>query len=133
MVRTRLCGALLLTMAVALAGCDDTTSQACTEIGCSDGLRVTLRQAPGVELQVVASTGAGDERTGTCVVEPDGSCEVRFYDFVPEEVTIAVFGGDQPVSVTLQPAYGELQPNGPGCPPICRQATVELNLGAASR
>jgi hypothetical protein len=133
MRRTGLCAAALFAIAAAVAGCDDPTGRVCTEIGCSDGLYVTLRYTPSVELEIVASTSAGDERTASCVVNPNGSCLVGFYGFVPEDVTLAVFGGDQPVSVTLQPAYEDFQPNGPGCPPICRQATVEFNLEASAQ
>lgn len=128
MKSTRLCAVAFLAVAIVLAGCDEPTGRACTEIGCGDGLSITLQYTPGAALQVVATTVAGDARSGNCVVSSTGSCVVSFFGFEPEELTIAVFGAEQPVSVTLSPAYEEFQPNGPGCPPICRWATVEFNL-----
>lgn len=120
--------AACVAIAAALLACDDPTGRPCTEIGCSDGLYVVVQGTPGLEFAVVAATSAGDERTVSCVVDPDGSCLAGFYGFLPDEVTLAVSGGGQQVSVTLEPAYEDVQPNGPGCPPICRQATVEFNL-----
>jgi len=133
MGRTRLRAAATLAVAAALLACGDPAGRACTEIGCSDGLYVELQGTPGAALEVVASTLSAEERSAGCIVPPAGSCVVAFDGFVPQEVTLAVLGGDRPVSVTVEPAYEDLQPNGPGCPPICRQATVEVDLEAGSR
>ena len=121
---------IIVSMAVAasLSACDGSTDLACTEIGCLDGLSVVVRGTPGVEIEIEASEPSGDVRNATCVVLQDGSCRIGFDGFVPEEVTVAVSGGGQHASVTVEPVYETLQPNGPDCPPICRQATVEVDL-----
>jgi hypothetical protein len=128
MKKSRSILAATIALTAVLTACDGSTDAACTEIGCNDGLFVVLRGTPGVEFEIDASTSNGDVRNASCVVDPDGSCQIGFYGFVPEDVTLAVSGVDQQLSVTLEPAYETFQPNGPGCPPICRQATLEINL-----
>ncbi len=115
-------------VALLLPGCDGATGQVCTEIGCSDGLFVTLRAAPGGEYTLTATAATGEDRNGRCVITSDGSCLVGFPGFLPDEVTLAVSGDGQQASVTLEPDYEQFQPNGPGCPPVCRQASVEIDL-----
>ncbi len=111
-------------------GCDGSVDVACTEIGCSDGLAVVVHGSSGVQYDVEASATGGETRTGSCAIDASGSCLVFFYGFLPDEVTVAVTGGGRQMSVTLQPAYEDVQPNGPDCPPTCRQATVTIDLQA---
>ena len=120
--------AFAASVALLLSSCDGATDQACTEIGCSDGLFVTLLAAPGGEYTVTATAGTGEVRNGRCVVSQDGSCLVGLPGFVPAEVTLVVSGEGRQVSVTVEPNYEDFQPNGPGCPPVCRQASVEIDL-----
>jgi len=47
----------------------------------------------------------------------------------PAEVRVTISReGDQVASGRFQPEYAETQPNGPGCPPVCRQASARLNV-----
>ena len=112
------------------ADCDGSVDVACTEIGCSDGLAVVVHGSSGVQYDVEASATGGETRTGSCTIDATGSCSVFFYGFLPDEVTVAATGGGRQMSVTLQPAYEDVQPNGPDCPPTCRQATVALDFQA---
>ena len=113
---------------VGLSACDDPIGHDCTLIGCFDGLQVDIRGLADTEYEVVAEGLEGESRTGECVVSSDGTCRVMFVGFYPSEVTLSVTGADQQVSVKLQPAYEESQPNGPDCPPTCRNATVAIDL-----
>jgi hypothetical protein len=120
--------ALAVATAAIFTACDGTSDTACTEIGCGDGLYVVVQATPGAELEIEAVETGGETRTESCVVGLDGSCEVGFNGFTPEEVTLTVTGGEQALSVTLQPTYEDFQPNGPDCPPVCRQARAEVDL-----
>jgi hypothetical protein len=53
---------------------------------------------------------------------------VSFPDFTPASVTIRVSTGTRTTDVTLQPMYEVTRPNGPGCPPECRNARVTVVL-----
>ena len=122
------CGLVFLVLL--LLGCNDVTGQACTLIGCSDGLNVEV-QGVMSDVSVEATSATGETRTAPCQAFSDSTCWVHFDDFVPDEVTIRVADGDNQVSVTTKPAYESLQPNGPDCPPTCRQATVVIGFGSA--
>ena len=111
-----------------LTSCDDVIGHECTLIGCLNGLHVEIQGLPDTHYEVVVSEPDGESRVGSCVASPSGSCWVWFDDFYPSEVTINVTGADQTVSVTLQPAYQESQPNGPDCGPTCREATIEIDF-----
>lgn len=131
---------------------------ACTEIGCSDGLVVRVTPAApwpqGAYRFVVEADGVTTTCTGTL---PLGGCATRAITCDREGVSITESGcalppsahgfGDvvlpgTPASIRIQvqrdgetvgeqtftPAYQTSQPNGPGCPPICTNASVELTL-----
>jgi hypothetical protein len=107
-------------------------AQVCTEIGCHSGLTIqlegTIPEAYSVEISV-----PGDEPFR--VECPQGGepvyCEgdrLFLAERTPEEVTVRVSWEDNSVVETLQPTYETIRPNGPDCPPECRQAEVKLNL-----
>jgi hypothetical protein len=87
-----------------------------------------VQATAGAELEIEAAATGGETRIESCVVGLDGSCEVGFHGFTPEEVTLTVTGDEQARSVTLDPTYEDFRPNGPDCPPICRQARAEVDL-----
>lgn len=96
----------------------------CTQIGCSDGLNVELDGfTEEVELELAAG---GETRTVTC--QPPGPCHHFVPDFTPEEVTATVFLPDREEERTFTPEYREERPNGPDCPPVCRQARIRWRL-----
>jgi hypothetical protein len=53
---------------------------------------------------------------------------VSFHDFTPASVTIRVLTGTQTTEVIRQPMYQVSRPNGPKCPPECRQARLTVVL-----
>ena len=125
--------ALILLVCAGLLGCDDPAQPDCTEIGCLDGLRVVVDGSPGTEYAIEASAPDGTSRSATCTVRLSGTCEVGFDGFHPEEVTIVATADDgQQLTATATPDYEILQPNGPGCPPVCEHASVILDRLDAS-
>jgi hypothetical protein len=78
-------------------------------------VRIELDSGEGVEV-----------REAECA--PGGPCVAFFAGRTPESATVRVIAGAQVVSRELRPDYERVQPNGPGCPPVCRQATVVVAL-----
>jgi hypothetical protein len=117
----------------------------CTQIACWDELVVELRRDDG-KAPSFALTVARDGKTTTCTAP--GVQDVRCGD----DVTSSIVGGDRaqqvveirgtPASVEIElrngarvvgkksfvPRYQQRQPNGPGCPPLCKQATEAWRL-----
>lgn len=98
---------------------------ACTQIGCADGLNVEL---DGFGQEVELELTAGEEtRTLSCL--PPGPCHHFIPDFIPAEVTATAFlddGTEEERAFT--PEYRDERPNGPDCPPVCRQAAIRWKL-----
>lgn len=136
--RPTLLSALVFVAMLMLAGCAGVPgqpppgAQACTEIGCSSGLIVELEGAVPASFQIEAATAGADAQVAEC---PDGApaieCDpssVFFRDFLPDDVQITITWDGQSVTQEFAPAYEELRPNGPGCPPVCSQARVTIEF-----
>jgi hypothetical protein len=109
------------------SGCGVVGPSACTLIGCT-GLVVEVTGAPGLTpVTVVVTAPDGSTRSATCT-GATGTCPVSFFDFTPASVTIRVSTGSQTTEVTRQPMYEATRPNGPSCPPECRNARVTVVL-----
>jgi len=123
---------VIIPIALALtAACPNSSSQppqVCTKIGCESGLQVELGGAPVGPFRVEAqAAGGGAARVFEC---PAGQrCEIAFFaDFTPAEATVRVITGGRTTERTVRPTYERVQPNGPGCPPICRQGRVRVEV-----
>jgi len=143
---------LLVAVVPAAAGCHHpppappaTAAVFCTQIACYDELVVELRRDDGTPPSF-ALTVSHDGKTTTC--SAPGPQDVR----CGNDVTSAIVGGDRaqqvveihgtPASVEIElrngarvvgkkrfnPQYQQRQPNGPACPPVCRQATEAWRL-----
>jgi hypothetical protein len=112
-----------------LGGCAGSSepAQACTLIGCESGLEVELHATPGGGFEVEA-LAPGDTAPRRFECDPAVQCGGRafFSGFTPESVTIRVLTETDTLVRSLAPVYDTLQPNGPGCPPTCRRATVRI-------
>ena len=109
------------------SACGVAGPSACTVIGCT-GLVVEVTGAPGsTPVTVVVTAPDGSTRSTTCT-SASGACPVSFPDFTPATVTIRVSTGNQTTEVTKQPTYEVTRPNGPACPPECRNARVTVVL-----
>lgn len=138
----------LLAIALMIFACgDDEQPRVCTEIGCTSGFTVRFdepillkgEQRLLIELDLSGSTRrcelrAGEtpmvsENCGAMTFHWDGERLEEFivHDADPENVGVRVRRDQE----TLHQGefalnYQEVQPNGPGCPPICRQALLQL-------
>lgn len=118
----------------------------CTEIGCEDGFTLTLEAGNGTFTpgEYTINTDI-DGVTDTCAITigamVDSTCNALInLQSMPNQIDI-LFGGT-PMSVgvvvsldgmeihneTYTPMYMEVQPNGPGCPPICQEAGAVVTL-----
>ena len=124
-------GVLAITVVVVAAfgsGCDGVGPTACTLIGCTGGLVVEVTGAPGqTPVMVVVTAPDGSTRSATCS-SATGTCPVSFPDFTPASVTVRVSTGTRTTEETRQPMYDVTRPNGPACPPECRNARVTVAL-----
>ena len=105
--------------------------QQCTLVGCMDGLSVRLPAAPAGAWRVqVTDVATGATRTYDCPATSQCGSVAFFAEFTPARarVRVTTVGGSRDADV--QPAYAESRPNGPDCPPVCRQAAVEVPLPA---
>ena len=116
---------ILVFVAAVIAGCDVVRPSTCTVIGCT-GLVI---EVTGVQSQtpvtVVVTAPDGSTRSATCTSAAN-TCPVSFPDFTPASVTIRVSTGTHTTEETRQPAYEVTRPNGPACPPECRNARVTV-------
>jgi hypothetical protein len=94
-------------------------------IGCEDGLTVVVAAAQQGPFRLAARGTDGTTREHEC--PPGQECgEIFLPGFLPEEVTLELTAGGTTSTRTVRPEVETLQPNGPGCPPTCRQARVSL-------
>ncbi|MEZ4229086.1 MAG: hypothetical protein R3B89_07985 [Polyangiaceae bacterium] len=57
--------------------------------------------------------------------------EIHF-EGAPKQVTISISrDGSELIKQVFEPVYTESQPNGPGCEPICHQASASVTIGSA--
>jgi hypothetical protein len=138
-----------------LSGCADGINAACTEIGCSDGLSLTVSFTGGFSLgayEISVDPGSGEieecdfeyiesssdcDGATQCVANascsgiwsvPDGTVTLNLGGN-PDDVVVSVKLDDEDVKVvSLSPEYTEFQPNGEGCEPVCSQATETVTV-----
>ena len=146
----RLVVALLLMAQAFVTGCTD--GRACTLIGCLDSFSIRPTDpaslAPGAyEFQLVIDGRSITCSTGVPVTDAVDACENRGTGPLTVVLTppdriqdITVSGSPSTVAITIvrdgqvvvskifKPSYRESQPNGPDCPPICRNAEAVLEL-----
>ncbi len=132
-----------LLFVLALIGCPGTGPGAgpgaCTEIGCEDGFTIEVSGPAGEDVggfQVVVTID-GVAVAGECAAGSWSSYDT----FRCGPGTILVLGSATEVELdvqtldgamgwegVLQPEFGEVQPNGEGCPPVCLQDQDEIVL-----
>lgn len=120
----------ILLAGLLLAACanDRNGPVACTEIGCSDGLRVRLLGSHPATFTITATASDGLTRSIRCGVDRPCGNIVFLPDFAPERATVRVESDAGTVEREFTPTYEEVRPNGPGCPPVCRQGEVEIEV-----
>jgi len=118
-----------LLILIGVAGCATTPRMAsvCTEIGCSDGLTVEIVGNRTSHVTVEVAAVGHQTQTFECAAT-DAPCRTFYEGFTPQQVTVTVKMGDDTNQRTISPDYHDNQPNGPNCPPVCRQATVNMGV-----
>jgi hypothetical protein len=115
-----------------MGGCGNVTSEAppvvraCTKIGCSSGLAIEVNTSLQQAFTVNVRSGTQVIHTFRC--EPGQPCRSFAENQTPATVTVTVESASGPVSKQFTPEYRINRPNGPDCPPDCRQATVTLTV-----
>jgi hypothetical protein len=118
---------VVLCSVLALVACTSVLGDACTEIGCSNGLVVEFagEHQPGPWTVEVTAPGE-TPRTYSCgagvhCVNP------QFANFLPSTVTVRVTGnGKTEEHVNVTPTPRMVRPNGAQCPPECNQPLVTV-------
>jgi hypothetical protein len=121
---------------------------ACTDVGCNDSLTFAFdEQVPldyVVTVEVAGRTGQADctaatleegqdqkqlELTGDLSLSVSCTGTELVVLSAPTEAAITiVFPDGITTEARARPAYQELQPNGEGCEPTCRSATVDIDV-----
>lgn len=125
---------------------------ACTEIGCNDQLRVDFDKSIArdytVTVEVNMQTGTADcsaatfpDTTQPALANLTGAvmgsvmCEATGVTLMiapaTAKLSIASTDGKTTGEITATPAYMDVAPNGPGCPPVCKQATETMTVMVA--
>ena len=151
----RMNGALVFLPAVlvvgAVAGCGD-ADQACTLIGCVDGLTVGFSEALDAEQPVTlrfelddgeiieCETRFGEDTDAAPCAQVDvgalhvngGLLDVHLYNRHPRELRFQVLRGAE-VLVNVQPTveYTTSEPNGPGCG-VCEHGVLAITTPSGS-
>ena len=100
--------------------------RACTLIGCVKGLNVVVNSSLQQDYTVNVKSGTQQLATATC--RAGQPCNVFVENQQPASVVVEIVTPDGTVQRTFNPQYVATRPNGPDCPPECRQATVTVNV-----
>ena len=116
---------------VLVVGCESLGLVDCTLIGCESGLRVDFQTAPTGAYRVeVQAAGASEVLAFDCADPARCRPGAFFRDFTAPAATITVTTARGTVRRAVQLSYVTSRPNGEGCPPVCRQASVTVSLPA---
>ena len=113
----------------AVPGCSNPFGgRACTLIGCDDGITVTFDAPPPHGTLVELDGSSGVPWRVECGVDWNCDAGIFFSDFTPDHISVRVVTPAGEAMESFQLTYQEFQPNGDGCPPTCRTATVAMGL-----
>jgi hypothetical protein len=95
-------------------------------VTCPGGLQVLVRQG-----QTCVASGSGAYKTQSCTPDAGKLSEVVTLTGKPATLHFTqTVDGATALDQTLTPAYTSAQPNGPGCDPVCAQASAMLTLAS---
>lgn len=124
------CAASLL----ACGGIAESPPQVCTLIGCESGVNILLGSGYVTPVTVEAGPVDGAMQSRTCDSALACTAGVFFADLSAPELRVRVISAGDTIVRTVRPDYRVTQPNGPDCPPTCRQGQVQFgNAGAPPR
>ena len=123
---------LVVVFATLAAGCG------CNARGCSGALIVrALADSMPTHAQLVVGGEVLDCKSGSATNAPceirevDGAIEFTFENQSPAKATVRILDESGALLLTedVEPEYRDYEPNGEGCDPVCKLATVELSNG----
>lgn len=122
---------LAVIMTAAVAGCVDSAPPVCTLIGCDSGVRIELAQSlpEGATVRLEPDGPGGVAVSFHCTAASPCESPLFARDFTPESLTVRIQGGGIDYSESFTPTYTISRPNGPNCPPECRNATIVVDPG----
>jgi len=124
--------AVALVLLLATTSACTVAAKACTEIGASSGVNVTVRGVDRTQDLLVEVCVGADCATGPLYADVDGGAFVDLpavASTAPVAVTVTVRSRAGDVLVrptTIQSTPARVQPNGPGCDPVAYQAAVTV-------
>jgi len=103
--------------------------QACTQIGCDDGINVQVSDERPDSLSLTIYLDDETEAFDSIVcTNQEPSCVLRTGGITPETVTVEIKWDTEEYRQIFTPEYESFQPNGPDCPPVCNIALLEIDL-----
>lgn len=117
--------------ALACARVAESTPQLCTRIGCDSGVTVLLGSGYVTPVTVEAGPVDGAMQSRMCDSAIACTAGVFFADLSAPELRVRVISAGDTIVRTVRPHYRVTQPNGPDCPPTCRQAEVQFGDAAS--
>jgi hypothetical protein len=119
----------LVVLGAALGGCASGGAGACTRIGCYSGAFFHLDGALPESYAVALYIAGEAPRVVECAPAEECGGRVFFEGVTARNVEIEITGeGGLRIRQDVTLSYTTTQPNGPDCPPICRQATARVQL-----
>lgn len=104
----------------------------CTQLGCTDGINLTLKGYLPDSFELTFKAAGQDDRTIRCQQDatsnPCFQNTVYVSNYAPQEVEITYRSSERTFSKSFTPEYTTTKPNGEGCEPSCRQANIELMI-----
>lgn len=116
--------------ATAASGCATGKSDqptVCKLAGCEAGLSVEVRGDRGGDINVKIVSADGQMRMFDCDSDTP-QCTATFDDYTPENVSVTVTKKESNVIRSYNLKYNNVRPNGDDCPPVCKQAHIDLVL-----
>lgn len=120
--------ATVFALALATSSCSSRSEEqvVCTLIACSDGITVEVQGNVPATYTVTARAGTETRSHQCSSTQP---CQpIMFENFTPENVIIEVTSAAGTVRREVKPEYRQVRPNGPKCPPECRQARIVVTV-----
>lgn len=126
----RLFTGCVVLVGAACARAGEAPQQICTLAACESGVSVLLGSGYATPVTVEVGPVGGTPQRHTC--EDDVACTAGlfFANLSAPELQIRVMSATDTFARTVRPDYRIVHPNGPDCPPTCRQAQIRLGDAA---
>jgi len=122
---------LLILGMIVLVACNPSNDKAlkpCTLIGCTDGINILLRSSLPNSATIEISYN-GMSKSISCAQSLCSANNIFFENIMPASFSVKVSNNGEVLhESTHSPTYKSNQPNGPDCPPDCKQAEITISV-----